>query len=128
MDESEVENLTNEVDEASTAISTQKNGSKQRVTLLDSTLLEIDPAELVQRLTAVSEDTDLTTLVRARREFEVSQASWPSGASSGPDSGARNCIEAANKPARNAFEQWNSEDGKVVEELLARAAGFSADI
>ncbi|HEY8333779.1 MAG TPA: AAA family ATPase [Tardiphaga sp.] len=127
LDESEVDTLTNEVDDAATAITMLKNSLTQRIALFDSTLSEIDPSELIVRLTAVSEEADLRTLVRVRRELAVSQASWASGASVGPDGGDRNSIEAANKSARSAFERWNFEHGKIVEELLARASRFFAD-
>lgn len=127
-DEAEVRALTNQVEEASAAIKTQDSDLRQRVASLDPALLDIDPAKLIQRLTAISDEADLTTLVRARRELEVSRASWASGASPSFNGKDRTAIEAANQSARSALEQWNFERGQTVEALLSRAAAFFVDI
>ncbi len=127
LDEAEIRALTSQADEAATAIRTQEYDLRQRVASVDPALSDIEPAELIQRLTAISEESELTALVRARRELEVSQAGWTSGTLPGPDRGDRSAIETANQYARNAFEQWNFEHGQTIEALLGRAAAFFAD-
>lgn len=128
LDDDEARALTSQADEAATVISTQENDLRQRVASIDPALLNVDHAELIRHLTATSEEADFTALVRARREIEVSKASWTSIVSSGQDGRDNSAIEAANQSARSAFEQWNFEQGQTVEALLGRAAGFFADI
>ena len=128
LDEAEVQALTKQVAEAASAIKTLESDLRKLIAPVDPTLLDLDPAELIQRLTTISEEADLTALVRATRELEVSQASWTSGASRGPEGLDRSAIEATNQSARSVFEQWNFDHGKNIDALLDRAAGFFAEI
>lgn len=127
-DEAERSALTKQAAEAATAISTLENDLRQRVASIDATLTGLATAELVRRLSAVSEENDLTNLVRARRELEVSRTSWTSVASKGSEGADRTGTESANQAARTALEQWVAEHGKTVDALLDRAAIFFADI
>lgn len=128
LDEAEARTLTSQAGEAATIIKTLENDLRRRLALVDPALLDIDPAELIQHLTGISEEADFTALARKRRELEVSQASWVSAASKGPEGADRSAIEATNQSDRNAFEQWNFEQGQIIEALLARAAALFADI
>lgn len=128
LDEANARALAGQADEAAAAIETRENDLRQRLALVDPALLDIDPAELIQRLTGMSEEADFTALVRVRRELEVSQASWASAASPSSEGGGRSAIETANQSDRSAFEQWNFEHGQAIEALLGRAAAFFADI
>lgn len=127
-DEAEVQDLTRQLNEAAMAIKAQENELRQRVAPVDPALLDLHPVELVLRLAAISEEGDLTALVRARRELEVSRAGWISANPPGPQRGERSAIEAINQSAREKFEQWNFEHGRTVEASLGRAAGFFAEI
>ncbi len=127
-DEGEIATLTTQMREAETAIKTQEENLRSHVASIDPSLLDIDLAELIRRLESVSTEGDLTSLVRVRRELEVSQASWRSATqqvSNRPDRGA---VEATNQSAQSALEQWNFEQGQDIEVLLTRASSFFADI
>lgn len=127
-DEAEALSLTREVSEAEISIETQAKELRQWVASVDPSLISIDLTELIQRLTTTSEEADLTVLVRARRELEVSQSGWKSGSSPGPDVSDQRAIEAANQTARSAFELWKVGLGQTIEPLLVRAGTFFVDL
>lgn len=127
-DEAEVQALTKRIAEAATAIGVQESHLGRLILTVDYSLMNAVPSELIQLLAPNSEEADLANLVRARRELEVSQASWTAGSSHEPDGDDRSAIEVANQSARNAFSQWSSEQGKAILALLDRAAGFFAEV
>ena len=127
-DDAEVLASRNKANEIEAAIEAQEKELRQRIAFVGPSSLDIDSADLIQSLTGTSEEPDLTILVRARRELEVSQAAWTSGTLPGPNGSDQRAIEAANQRARSAFELWKVGPGQAVEPLLGRAGSLFADV
>jgi len=127
-DEAELRRLREELAQAEAALRTGTEALRIQLAAIDPLLVDLEPAAAERRLGLVSEDADLTALVRLRRELEVSRASWQSLTShnSAPDN--RNDIEAANQADRSTLERWILEHGQTLEALLGRAASFFSDI
>lgn len=127
-DEAELQRLRGEMAQEEAALRTETEALRIQLAAIDPLLVDLEPAEAERRLGLVSEDADLTALVRLRRELEVSQASWQSATSQNAAPDNRNDIEAANQADRSALEKWILEYGETLEALLGRAASFFSDI
>ncbi|KQS51284.1 AAA family ATPase [Sphingomonas sp. Leaf198] len=127
-DEAELQRLRGEMAQDEVALRTGTEALRLQLAAIDPLLVDLEPAEAEKRLGLVSEDADLTALVRLRRELEVSQASWQSATSQNAAPDNRNDIEAANQADRGALDKWIFEHGQTLEALLGRAAGFFSDI
>lgn len=127
-DEAELERLRGELAQEEAALRTGTEALRIQLAAIDPLLVDLEPAEAERRLGLVSEDADLTALVRLRRELEVSQASWQSATSQNAAPDNRNDIEAANQADRSALDKWIFEHGQTLEALLGRAAKFFSDI
>jgi len=127
-DEAELQRLRGEMAQERAALRTGTEALRLQLATIDPLLVDLEPAEAGRRLGLVSEEGDLTALVRLRRELEVSQASWQSATSQNAAPDNRNDIEAANQVDRSALDKWIFEQGQTLEALLGRAAGFFSDI
>lgn len=127
-DEAELQRLRGEMAQEEEAQRSSTEALQLQLATIDPLLANLAPAEVGRRLGLVSEDDDLTALVRLRRELEVSQSSWQSATSQNAAPDNRNEIEAANQIHRRELDQWLFEYGQSMEALLERAAGFFSDI
>ena len=127
-DVAELQRLREEMAQAEVALQTGTEPLRIRLAEIDPQLKDWEPTEAERRLELVSEDADLTTLVRLRRELEVSEESWQSATSQNAILDNRKNIEAANQADRSALDKWLVEHGEVSETLLGRAASFFSDI
>lgn len=120
--------LQKEVD-AATLINTLEGQLRERLAMIDPSLLDAmgDLNDLARRLAVDAEDSELTDLIRAKREVEVSQESWTSIANS-PGAAGRTSIEANRQAASAALQTWTGQHGERIEALLGRAAAFFADV
>src|SRR5690606_24342206 len=96
-DEAELQRLRGEMAQKEAALRTGTEALRIQLAAIDPLLVDLEPAEAERRLGLVSEEADLTALVRLRRELEVSQASWQSATSQNAAPDNRNDIEAANQ-------------------------------
>ncbi|WP_294308618.1 AAA family ATPase [uncultured Sphingomonas sp.] len=127
-DETELQRLRGEMAQERAALQTGTEALRLQLAAIDPLLVNLEPAEAERRLGLVSEDADLTALVRLRRELEVSLASWQAATSQNAAPDDRNDLEAANQADRSALDKWLFEHGQTLEALLGRAAGFFSDI
>jgi exonuclease SbcC len=127
-DEAELLRLRGEMVQEEAALRTGTEALRVQLAAIDPLLVVLEPVEAERRLGLVSEDADLTALVRLRRELEVSRASWQSATSQNAAPDNRNDIEAANQADRSALDKWIFEHGQNLEALLGRAASFFSDI
>lgn len=127
-DETELHRLRREIAQEEAALRTATEALRIQLAAIDPLLVDLEPAEAERRLGLLSEDADLTALVRLHRELEVSNASWQSATSQNAAFNNRNDIEAANQADRSALDKWIFEHGHTLEALLGRAASFFSDI
>lgn len=127
-DEAELQRLRGEMAKEAAASRTGTEALRIQLAVIEPQLVDLEPAEAERRLSLVSENADLTALVRLRRELEVSQASWQSATSQNAAPDSRNNIEAAIQADRSALDKWIFEHGQILEALLGRAASFFNDI
>jgi exonuclease SbcC len=127
-DVAQLQQLRNEMAQDEAALQTGTEALRARLAEIDPQLKDLEPAEAKRRLDLISENADLTALVRLRRELEVSQASWRSATSQNAALDNRKEIEATNQADRSALDKWISKHGQTSEALLGRAASFFSDI
>lgn len=125
--EAKIHEVTAQQAEAAASVGMQEEVLRQHLAGIDASLQNLDLTELGRRLPETLEEPGLVALIRARRELDVSQQSWASTASK-PESIERASLEAANRAARSALDQWRLEQGQTIEALLAHAASFFPDV
>ncbi|MDE2171640.1 MAG: AAA family ATPase [Sphingomonadales bacterium] len=128
LDQAEVAGIDAQIQEAETALGTHEDLMRTKLAAVDPDLIGRPPADVVLALDAISEETELTTLVRARRELEVSQTGWNAAKQQEPPGSGRAEFEAANQRAAIALETWTLAEGQGASALLNRASGFFADV
>ena len=128
LDEAEVAAVNAQTDEAEMALKTNEDLLRTKLAGVDPDLIGRPPADVVLALDAVSEETDLAALIRARRELEVSQTGWNAANRQEPTGSGRAELEAANQTAAIALETWTSAESQEASALLERASGFFADV
>ncbi|MEC5293005.1 AAA family ATPase [Aurantimonas sp. C2-6-R+9] len=82
-EEVEIAALGDQVKEAEIAIRTHDEDLRGKVAMVDPAQLDLPPADIIAALKGVSEESDLTALVRSRRELEVSRSGWGLGYAAG---------------------------------------------
>lgn len=127
-DEAEITAIDQRIKDADALIGTHQAHLRDKLAAVDPSLFNAAPADIISALNSVSEELDLTELVRARRELEVSQASWSITDRASSADRSHGAIEAANQTASSAFERWIFERGQDVDLLLVQASAFFADI
>lgn len=128
VDEAELAAFDAQIREAEATLGTREGILRSKLSAVNPDLMERIEADIIIALDAVSEESDLTALIRARRELEVSRTSWDAIARQDAKNSHRAEIEAANQTAASAFEAWAMTDGQSANALLDRAAALFADV
>ena len=118
----------------------QEGESSERIAALEGQLRQqlasVDPAladgmanlhDLANLLATKPEEQALLELVRMRREIEVSSSSW-NQVGSQSEVHDRNVLEADNRSAAAAYEEWTRSSGDRIEALLGRASELLTDM
>lgn len=125
--QTEIDDLQAREGEAGANISNSEAELRQRLVAIDPSFVELDQGELARRLSVDPEESDLIALIRLRRELSVSQQSWDAAVSGEVDIDRR-AAENANNHAHDALDRWMAEQAPSIDTLLARAAGFFANL
>ncbi|MGB8842562.1 MAG: AAA family ATPase [Aliidongia sp.] len=124
-----LKNLKQQEHEVANSIAALDGQLRESLATIDPALADriTDLSELSRLLASDPEESALVEHVRTRREVEVSWASWTQ-ANDADETPERASIEARNRTARAAFEEWMRLNGVNIETLLARAGALFADL
>lgn len=124
-----LDELKRREEETATRITQGESILRERLAKVDAALVDkiADLPELSRLLASAPEEVALVELVRAKRELEVSRASWTS-VSASPGAAERASTQTANQAARASLEDWMGQQATAIETLLARAVALFADV